>query len=140
MITISISSRGSLASETIIKSSVSSCPSPTEAQWQKSNDGNTFVAIDITQPEYCESNLNPNSPSLVIASTTFAGKQFYRLRVSNIIGVSFSNTVDLKLTRGMSFVNCAAADQNLLKICQPFSAVSLWAYRRIFSFFSKLVS
>lgn len=68
------------------------------------NDGNKFHEIDVTQPKYYGSNLNPEYPRLVIGRTNFDDKLFYRLYGSNTLGETYSNTVYLKIAGGMSFL------------------------------------
>lgn len=123
MVNISNPPKVEFASETIITSIVQSVPSPEKVHWQISNDGNKFHEIDITQPKYNGSNLNPETPRLVIKRTTFDDKLFYQLYVSNALGDNYSNTVDLKITGGMSFVMLTNRIQTYLKFVSRF-----WRY------------
>lgn len=84
-------------SKTILNVKLSSCSSPVEVKWQKSIDGNTFSSIDISEPKYYGSSLNPESPFLVITKTTFKDMLYYRLLVWNQIGEEFSNTYCLNV-------------------------------------------
>lgn len=111
------------ASETIITSIIQSVPSPEKIHWQISKDGKIFHEIDITQPKYYGSNLNPETPRLVIKRTTFDDKLFYRLFVSNALGDNYSNTVDLKITGGMYFVMLTNLIQTYWKFVSRF-----WRY------------
>lgn len=81
-----------------IMSEVYSTPTADKLEWQKSVDGNTFVPIDISKPNYYKSNLNPKSPVLVIPKATFEDKLYYRLAIWNKFGQNVSNTVELKIT------------------------------------------
>lgn len=88
-------------SETIIKSVVSSTPTPEKTEWQKSKDGTDFHLIG--KPDiYLGSNENFKNPFLVIPKTTFADKLFYRLWVWNRVGKSVSNTFYLNVTGSMA--------------------------------------
>lgn len=88
-------------SETIIKSEVSSTPTPEKTEWQKSKDGTDFQLIG-KRNIYIESNENFKNPFLVIPKTTFADKLFYRLWVWNRVGKSVSNTFYLNVTGSMA--------------------------------------
>lgn len=83
-------------SETIIKSIISSTPTPEKIEWQSSKEGihyycigkpSSFGRLDIFK-----------MPSLVIPETTFNDKLYYRLLVWNGIGETISNTVYLNVT------------------------------------------
>lgn len=90
-------------SETIIKSVVSSTPTPEKTEWQKSKDGTNFHLIG--KPNiYLESTDNFKNPLLVIPKTTFADKLFYRLWVWNRFGKNASNTLYLNVTGSMAFI------------------------------------
>lgn len=88
-------------SETIIKSEVSSTPTPEKTEWQKSKDGTDFQLIG-KRNIFIESNENFKNPFLVIPKTTFADKLFYRLWVWNRVGKSVSNTFYLNVTGSMA--------------------------------------
>lgn len=87
-------------SETIIKSVVSSTPTPEKTEWQKSKDETDFHLIGKSDI-YLGSNDFKN-PFLVIPKTTFADKLFYRLWVWNRVGKSVSNTFYLNVTGSMA--------------------------------------
>lgn len=95
--------------ETTITSAVFSCPPPKKVEWQNSNDGKTFHRIDISESHYNGSSLSPESPLLVIPSTTFDDMLHYRLRVWNKIGDQFSNTLYLNVT-GCKFSACKVVE------------------------------
>lgn len=90
-------------SETIIKSEVSSTPTPERTEWQKSKDGTDFHLIGKPKM-YFGSTEDFKSPFLVIPKTTFADKLFYRLLVWNRVGKSASNTIYLNVTGSMGFI------------------------------------
>lgn len=90
-------------SETIIKSVVSSTPTPEKTEWQKSKDGTDFHLIG--KPNiFHGSTENFKNPFLVIPKTTFADKRFYRLWVWNRVGKSASNTLYLNVTGSMTLI------------------------------------
>lgn len=90
-------------SETIIKSVVSSTPTPEKTEWQKSKDETDFDLIG--KPDiYLGSNENYKNPFLVIPKTTFADKLFYRLWVWNRVGKSASNTFYLNVTGSTALI------------------------------------
>lgn len=78
-------------SETKVNSLVASCPKPDGVEWQKSKDGINFCHIDINEPHYHGSSLNPESPLLLISNTMFEDMLYYRLRVWNKIGEHFTD-------------------------------------------------
>lgn len=80
---------------TSFTSRILSCPSPDGAEWQQSNDGETFKSIVISKPKYYGSSCDPKSPFLIIPKVTFEDKLYYRLLVWNKIGEQYSNTVFL---------------------------------------------
>lgn len=80
-----------------LESEISSCPSPNEAYWQKSSDGQEFDIIDIGEPKYKGSSTNPSSPLLLIPKTTLNDQLFYQLFVRNILGEHTSNKLYLKV-------------------------------------------
>uniref|UniRef100_A0A8W8NTZ8 Ig-like domain-containing protein n=1 Tax=Magallana gigas TaxID=29159 RepID=A0A8W8NTZ8_MAGGI len=86
------------ASNTKITAIVMSTPQPEKAQWQKSKDGNVFLALDVKRSKYFGSNSSPGCPCLVIPKTTFNDIGYYRLQISNKLGVNVSNIVYLKVT------------------------------------------
>lgn len=93
------------ASDTTITSIVTSKPQPEKAQWQNSKNGNDFYEIDVTDSKYFGSNVSPECPRLVIPKTTFDDMLYYRLQITNKIGVNVSNAVYLKVTGSTSFQN-----------------------------------
>lgn len=102
-IEISIESPVHLASYTTLTSIVSSMPPPEKAQWQKSNHGKDFAVLEVTKSKYFGSNVSPECPRLVIPKTTFDDMLYYRLQISNKLGVNVSNIVYLEVTGSMSF-------------------------------------
>lgn len=87
-------------SETIIKSVVSSTPTPEKTEWQKSKDETDFHLIG--KPDIYLGSNDFKNPFLVIPKTTFADKLFYRLWVWNRVGKSVSNTFYLNVTGSMA--------------------------------------
>lgn len=88
-------------SRTRFFSNIASVPSLDGVKWQKSLDGVTFYCIDITEPQYYGSSIDPKSPSLLIQKTTFKDAFYYRLLVWNKIGEHVSNTLRLNVTGSM---------------------------------------
>lgn len=86
-------------------SRIVSCPSPDGAEWQQSNDGNTFKSIIISKPKYYGSSCDPKSPLLIIPKVTFEDKLYYRLLVGNKIGEQYSNTVFLDVKGSTQYMN-----------------------------------
>lgn len=87
-------------SETIIKSVISSTPTPEKIEWQSSKEGIIYYCIG--KPS-CFGRLDIfKMPSLVIPKTTFNDKLHYRLLVWNGIGESVSNSVYLNVTGSMT--------------------------------------
>lgn len=78
-----------------------SIPSPFGVEWQKSIDGQNFRCINVNDPKFEGSSPNPKSPLLVITNTTFDDVLYYRLRVWNTIGESFSNTLRINVIKSM---------------------------------------
>lgn len=95
--TISTEPQSYFGSCTSISSKVVSCPAPDGAQWQKSIDGLIFHDIDISEPKYHGSSLNPKSPKLEINLISFDDKHYYRLRVWNKVGEHVSKTFFLNV-------------------------------------------
>lgn len=91
-----------VGSKTIIKASISQCPSICGLEWQKSIDRQNFSSIDVEDPKYEGSSQSPKLPLLVITNTTFEDVLYYRLRVWNKDGEIFSNTLPLNVKRGIS--------------------------------------
>lgn len=90
-------------SETIIKSVVSSTPTPEKTEWQKSKDGTDFQLIG-KRNIFHGSTKSFENPFLLIPKTTFADKLFYRLWVWNRVGKSASNTFYLDVTGSMTVI------------------------------------
>lgn len=80
-----------------LESEISSCPSPNEAYWQKSIDGQDFHIIDIGEPKYEGSSTDPSSPLLLIPKTTLDDQVYYQLLVRNIFGEHTSDKLYLKV-------------------------------------------
>lgn len=80
---------------------MSSVPSPFGVEWQKSIDNQNFSCINVTDPKFEGSSQKSKSPLLVITNITFEDVLFYRLRVWNAIGESFSNTLHLNVIKSM---------------------------------------
>lgn len=102
-IAISTKPKVHFASDTTITSIVTSNPQPEKAQWQNSKNGDDFYEMDVTKSKYFGSNVSPECPRLVIPKTTFDDMLYYRLQISNKLGVNVSNIVYLKVTGSMSF-------------------------------------
>lgn len=102
-VAISIKPTVHFASKASITSIVTSMPQPEKAQWQNSKNGNNFSELDVTKSKYFGSNVSPECPLLVIPKTTFDDNLYYRLQISNKLGVNVSNIVNLKVTGSMSF-------------------------------------
>lgn len=83
-------------SETIIKSVISSTPTPEKIEWQSSKEGILYYCIG--KPSCFGRSDIFKMPSLVIPKTTFNDKLHYRLLVWNGIGESVSNSVYLNVT------------------------------------------
>lgn len=98
---ISTNSGPIFGSNTIITSKITSCPSLEGVEWQKSIDGNTFNCIDISQPRFKGSTIEPKSPLLVIPKTAFEDTLHYRLLVWNIFGRCISDPLHLIVTGSM---------------------------------------
>lgn len=90
-----------LGSKTVFKAFMSSVPSPFVVEWQKSIDEENFSRINVNDPKYEGSNENSKSPLLVITNTTFEDVVYYKLRIRNAIGESFSNTLRIKVIKSM---------------------------------------
>nr|XP_034318682.1 uncharacterized protein LOC105324463 isoform X2 [Crassostrea gigas] len=95
---ISIKPTVHFASDTTITSIVTSMPPPEKAQWQKSKHRIGFSEVDVTKSKYFGSNASPQCPSLVIPKTTFDDIGYYRLQISNKLGLNVSNSVYLNVT------------------------------------------
>lgn len=80
---------------------MSSVPSPFGVKWQKSFDGQNFSCINVNDPKFEGSSENSISPFLVITNTTFEDVLYYRLRVWNALGESFSNTLSINVIKSM---------------------------------------
>lgn len=104
-VAISIKSPVHFASDTTITSIVTSMPPPEKAKWQKSKHGNDFSELEVTKSKYFGSDVGPECPRLIIPQTTFDDMLYYRLRISNKLGVNVSNTVHLNVTGSMFFQN-----------------------------------
>lgn len=100
---ISIKPTVHFASDTTITSIVTSMPPPEKAQWQKSKHRIDFSEVDVTKSKYFGSNASPQCPSLVIPKTTFDDIGYYRLQISNKLGLNVSNSVYLNVTGSMFF-------------------------------------
>lgn len=87
-------------SETIIKSVISSTPTPEKIEWQSSKEGILYYCIG--KPSCFGRSDIFKMPSLVIPKTTFNDKLHYRLLVWNGIGESVSNSVYLNVTGSMT--------------------------------------
>lgn len=111
-IEISTKSPVHFASDTTLTSSVSSMPPPKKAVWQKSKNGNDFSELVVTKSKYFGSNVSPECPRLVIPKTTFDDRLYYRLQISNKLGVNVSNIVYLKVTGSMSFCSLTQLIKN----------------------------
>lgn len=92
-------------SKTTFDPEVFSCPPPDGVKWQKSteSDNDNFECIDLDDPKYYGSSLDPESPKLVITKTTFEDMLRYRLFIWNTIGEGFSNITPLNVTGSMTF-------------------------------------
>lgn len=98
--------------------------SPLGVEWQKSIDGQNFSCINVNDPNFKGSSQNPKSPLLVITNTTFEDVFFYRLRVQNKTGESFSNTLRIDVIKSMqkyftkiSNIYCIISVSNLSNTC-----------------------
>lgn len=91
----------SLGSKTVFKPLMSYMQSPFGVEWQKSIDGQNFSCINVNDPNFKGSSRNPKSPLLVITNTTFEDVLYYRLRVQNKTGESFSNTLRIYVIKSM---------------------------------------
>lgn len=90
-----------LGSKTVFKPLLSYMQSPFGVEWQKSIDGQNFSCINVNDPNFKGSSRNPKSPLLVITNTTFEDVLYYRLRVQNKTGESFSNTLRIYVIKSM---------------------------------------
>lgn len=88
-----------LGSKTVFKALMSSVPSPFGVEWQKSIDEENFSRINVNDPKFEGSSENSKSPLLVITNTTSEDEVYYRLRIRNAIGESFSNTLRSKVIK-----------------------------------------
>lgn len=104
-VSISIKPTVHFASVTTITSIVTSMPPPEKAQWQKCKHGNDFSKLEVTKPKYFGSVDSPECPRLVIPKTTFDDMLYYRLQISNKLGVKVSKSVYLKVIGSMFFKN-----------------------------------
>lgn len=104
-VAIAIKSPVHFASDTTITSTVTSMPPPENAQWQKCKYENDFSELEVTKSKYFGSNVSPECPLLIIPKTTFDDTLYYRLQISNKIGVNVSNIVHLNVTGSMFFQN-----------------------------------
>jgi hypothetical protein len=90
-----------VGTEAKIDSLIAACPLPERVSWQKSFDSVTFEAIDMDDPRYYGSKLDPTNPVLIFRKVSFDDKLYYRLLVWNKIGECISNTVYINVTGGM---------------------------------------
>lgn len=69
-------------------------------KWQKQNNG-SYIDIDINKSNYTGSSEYGPNPKLVIKSVMFTDEALYTLVVSNRVGSTTSNPIQLDVTGGI---------------------------------------
>lgn len=67
-------------------------------------NGNAFSDININEDKYNESTDTGSNPTLVIKKVDFIDKASFRLTVSNAVGITPSEAVDLNVIDGMYII------------------------------------
>lgn len=110
---ISVESPVVVGSETTIKSSILSTPTPSKIEWQRSKDGINFDCIKNANS--IKNRSIPACPFYKISKATFEDKLYYRLLVWNEIGKSASNIVQLKVTGSMVIIKILSLNNSVFR-------------------------